>query len=152
MATFTPLADAIAAMLNGHDFSREFTAERIYDSLRDLETLETMRVDVLLGDKQSQPMDRSRQENTVRVEIACRQAVKQLAGGPDEKAELDALVGFMEEIDDFLTTPANRRPPAALWAGWQKSELLYPFLVPQLRGRIFASVLRLSYYVATGPA
>jgi len=152
MATFVPLADAIKDMLNGHEFSRQFTAVRLYDSLRDIETLETMRVDVLLGDKVSSPMDRSRQENTIRIEIAVRQVVKSLAGSDEETAELDALVAFLEEIDDYLTDPANRRPANAPWAGWQKSELLYPFVLAQLRGRIFASVLRLSYYVATGPA
>jgi hypothetical protein len=157
MASFTPLADAIAAMLNSPSFATAVGApvgqvNRIYDSNRNLEDLETQQIDVLLGDKKCTPLDRTRQKNTIRIEIAIRQAIRALAGSDDETTQLDNLVALMEDIDDYFSTWANRRPPNAPWAAWQESELLYPFLVPQLRARIFASVLRLTYFVVTGPA
>ena len=151
MATFIPLADAVKEMLNANEFSRQFTAARIYDPLRKLDEMETMRVDVLLGDKQIQALDRTRLHNDCRIEIAVRQVIKPLVGSDAEQTELDDLVGFMEEIGDFLAVPANRRPPAANWAGWQKSELVYPFLPAHLRGsHQFTSLLRITYFVVTG--
>ena len=154
MATFIPLADAIVAMLNGHTFtSAQFPpAERIYDALRNLEELENLRVDVLLGDKKQEPIDRTRMQNHPRIEIAVRRVIKAEAGSKEEKAQLDGLVAFVEEIDDFLSMHDNRRPLGAPWAAWQGSELVYPFLPLQLRRRQFTSLLRMTYFVCTDPA
>ena len=153
MASFIPLADAVKALLNQQTFSRSFVAARIYDPLRPLEITESMRVDVILGDRKSVPLDRSRMQNTCRVEIALREKIKPLAGSDDERVYLDGLVGFMEELDDCLSDHDNRRPPAAPYAAWQGSELVYPFLPLQLRSeRQFTSLLRLTYIVITGPA
>ena len=148
------LADAVKTMLNQASaqglFSKQFAAERIYDAMRPLEEMETMRVDVVLGDRKQVPLDRSRQQNTLRVEICIRQIVTEEAGSAAEKAKLDALVSFMEEIDQYTSLPGHRRPPAFTAAGWQGSELIYPFLPRQLReSRQFISLLRLTYLAVT---
>ena len=155
MSTISPfigLADAVVALLNGNvaagGFSQNFAAERIYDPMRPMETMETLRVDVVLGDKKCHPLDRSRQHNMLRIQIAARQVIKAAAGSSAEMAALDNLVNFMEEIDNFICLPANRRPVA--YCGWQESELVYPFLPKHLReSRQFTSLLTQTYFVAT---
>ena len=154
ISPFIGLASAVAAMLNAESasggFSRQFTAQRIYDPMRPMETLETMAVDVILGDKKCEPMDRQRQKNTVRIEVCVRQVIRPAAGSVEEQAALDELVNFVEEIDNFLSSHDNRRPPLAQYAGWQDSELVYPFLPKHLReSRQFTSLLRQTYFVAT---
>lgn len=145
----TTLADAVVTLLNGHAFSQAFTAVRVYDAMRPLDTLETLHIDVILGDRKSEPLNRLLQKDDVRVEVAARQVVNQPAGSAEETAALDALVVLMEEIDTFLSAPAQRRPTNASWAGWQGSELVYPYLPSQLRtSRQFTSLLRLTYLVA----
>ena len=148
---FIPLAEAVLKTLNAQEFSRPFRATRIYDALRQLPEMEQMRVDVLLGDRKSEPLDRSRMKNVVRIEIAVRQVIKGEAGSELEQQELDALVAFCEEIDDCLSDRSQRRLTAAPWAVWQGTEMVYPFLPQYLRGRQFTSLLRASYFVATGP-
>lgn len=152
MSLFNPLADAVVALLNAQTFSQQFTATRVYDSTRALETLGTLRVDVILGDRKSTPLDRSRQKDDIRVEVAVRQVVSRSAGLTEETAILDGLVALVEELDAFLSARANRRPPGAEWAGWQGSELVYPFLPAHVRdNRQFTSLLRLSYFVVRDP-
>lgn len=147
-ALFTPLADAIVTLLNAQTFATAFTATRIYDPLRPLEENETLRIDVVLGDRKSDPLDRSRLTEDVRVEVAARQVISAAAGSAAETTALDALVALVEEINTFLCAPAQRRPVA--WAGWQRSELVYPYLPAHLREkRQFTSLLRMSYLVVT---
>ena len=148
---FVQLADAVVSLLNAGKFSREFQAQRVYDPLNtNLGDFENFRVDVVLGDRKQEPLDRSRQKNSPRIEIIFRQLIKRAKGSDEEKADLDALVEFVESVDSWISLPANRRPPAASFAGWQGSELVYPFVPAQLRdSRLFISLLRLTYFVAT---
>jgi hypothetical protein len=153
MSIFAPLADAVAALLNANEFSMPFVAQRVYDPMRPMETMEQLRVDVVLGDKKCHPMDRARQQNDVRIEIVVRQVISPPAGSVQEQEALDALLALMESIDDYMCLQANRRPPDAPWAGWQESELVYPFLPKHLReSRQYTSLLRITYLVATAAA
>ncbi|MGO8691637.1 MAG: hypothetical protein ACLQLG_18615 [Thermoguttaceae bacterium] len=149
---FVPLADAVTSLLNSGSFSEKFTATRIYDPLRPLETLETLRVDVVIGDRKCAPFDRSRQKEEPRIDVCIRQVVNAPAGSAAETAILDGLVGLMEEIDTMFSAPANRTlPPGGNgWARWQNSDLVVPFMPKKLRDdRLFYSLLRLNYLVVT---
>jgi len=150
MSLYTPLADAVVSLLNANTFSQPFTAQRVYDPMRPMETMEQLRVDVVLADKKCHPMDRSREANEVKIDIFVRQVINAPAGSQQEQTQLDGLLSLMEDISDYMNLQANRRPPNALWAGWQESELVYPYIPSHLRSaRQYTSLLRLTYFVAT---
>jgi hypothetical protein len=147
-----PLGDAVVTLLNASTFSTPFTATRLYDAMRPLETLEQLRVDVVLGNRPCSPFDRSRQKNEPKIQIVARQKVAAPAGSPAETAILDTLLGLMESIDELFSSPGNRTLPPGEegWAKWQQSEVTVPYLPAALReDHIFYSLLTLQYLVIT---
>ena len=147
---FLNLADAVVALLNGNveNFPQPFAAQRMYDPLRQLGELETLQVDVILADRKQQILDRTRQQHDPRIEILFRQKIRAAEGSQEWINQLDALVYLVEEVDAFLSAPANRVPVA--YAKWQESELVYPFVPQHLRSaQQFSSLVRVRYAVFT---
>ncbi len=157
MSIFAPLAYAIKEQLlaaqNAGTFATQAIIESPVDGLRDDEELRLLRVDVLIGDKQCEPMDRARQKNTVRMDVVVRQTIKAPRKSLEERKERDELMAYVESLDEYLSAHDNRRPPDAQWAGWQNSETIIPYSPKLLReARLFYAVFRLTYFVATAPA
>ena len=149
-ALLVPLADAVTSLLNANTFSQKFTATRVYDAMRPLETLSALTVDVVIGDKESDPLDRTRQRETPNIDIVVRQVIAAPSGSADEANAIDALIALVESFDSCITDPANRRPAGAAWAAWQHSKLVMAYSPRKLREqRLFYSVLRVTYLVVT---
>ena len=91
----------------------------------------TLWVDVVCGDKTCAPLDRSRQKETLHVDIVVRQVITGVAAGSSEEtALLEGLMATVESIDRYLSAPAQRAipaPPAARLAVWQGSETVVPY-------------------------
>ncbi len=157
MSIFAPLVKAIAEQLIAAQqiegtFSRTALIEHPLDGLREDEELKALRVDVLIGDKQCEPLDRARQKNTIRMDVVVRQTIKAARKSREEKKEVDGLLAYVEQLDDYLSAHDNRRPPNADWAGWQNSETIIPYSPQLLRqDRLFYAVFRLNYLVVTAP-
>ena len=154
MSIFAPLQYAIVQQLlaaqKADAFSRPAVIEGPLDGLREDEELQQLRVDVLIGDKQCEPLDRARQRNTVRMDVVVRQIIKPQRKSEMESREVHGLMAYVEELDEYLSDHDNRRPPDAQWAAWQNSETIVAYSPPLLRAdRLFYSLFRLNYFVAT---
>ena len=153
MSYFLESADSIVRELNeapGDRFTRRLnTVQRIFDPHRELPELTRLRVDVVIGDRKTQPISRVLKQNKLRVDIAFRQHVDGEPESDQERKQLDGLVSFVEEVEEFFSNPPRRLKYAA-FAVWHETDLVYPYLPGQLdKKRQFTSLLRLTYLVAT---
>jgi len=156
MSIFRPLAKAIKEQLiaaqNAGTFSQTAVIDDPIDSMREDEDLKELRVDVLIGDKTCEPLQRVYQKNMVRMDICVRQIIGPVRGSHEERRQHNELMSYVEQLDEYLAVHANRRPPQATWAAWQNSETVIPFSPALLRQhRLFYSLFRITYFVATGP-
>ena len=155
MSLFSPLAKAIAEQLIAGQkvdgtFSLPATIEHPLDDLRADEDLKVLRVDVLIGDKKCEPADRARQSNRLRMDVVVRKKITSVRNSLEEREEVDGLLAYTEQLDDFLSDPANRRLSSFSWAEWENSETVIPYSPWRLRqDRLFYSVFRLEYSVFT---
>jgi len=139
MARATDLADAIVTLLNGHEFSQDFTAERQFRPRYEMRDLKTLRVTVVPGGLEAERYSRTEDAETYRVGVAVQ---KKLGDEANEEAEIETLLDLAEEIDLYLR--AQRiDSPEAVWTGTEHPTLYDPDHLDQLR--CFTSVLTLTY-------
>ena len=118
----TNVAQAVADMLNGHEFSTPFTAERVALPEFDLAEMQELHVTVVPRQVESETLDRGRDAHDVKVDVAVQKKVASLA--------------------DYL----NRRPLAEVGAVWRKTENAPVYSPEHLREmRQFTSVLTVTY-------
>jgi hypothetical protein len=131
------IAQEVTDLLNGHEFSQPFTAERTMLPERDLSEMATLRVTVVPREIEVSPLDRVRDARNVAVDVAVQQKPASLA-----VEDTDALMALVQEVAQFL----NRRHLAN--AAWQKTAIK-PLCAPDhLREkRLFTSVLTVTYKV-----
>jgi hypothetical protein len=131
------VAQAVTDALDGQTFSQEFTAQRMALPLFTLEEMQTLHVTVVPREVASNVLDRSRDENEIKVDVAVQ---KKVASAAIE--EVDPLLSLVQEISDFL----NRRSMGD--AGWVKTENKPVYAPEHLREKQqFTSVLTLTYRV-----
>lgn len=145
-AKIIEIADALVWELNAATFSRKFTAERCYQPTFDLPDLQTLKVTVV--PKGISPMagegSRGAMQHDYQVHVAVQK--KLATTGDEQKAELDALMLFVEEIAKHLE---RNRLGACEDAKWVTQELDPVFLPEHLEElRQFTSVLTLTYRAA----
>ena len=102
MAILTDIADAVVATLNGHTFTKQFTAVRSYRPVFAREELKALHVTVVPGGYTMENAGRGQVQEDYTVEVAVMQAPETC-----DAAHLDPLVGLVEEIRDFFLV--NRR-------------------------------------------
>ena len=102
MAIIANLAAAVVTAMNGHAFSKTFTAVRSYRPVFAREELKTLHVTVVPGGYTMENAGRGQIQEDYTVEVAVMQAPEALS-----TAALDALMGLVEEIRDFFLV--NRR-------------------------------------------
>jgi hypothetical protein len=105
MAVLADIADAVVTALNGHTFTKPFTAVRSYRPVYTREEMKDLHVTVVPGGYAMENLGRGQVQEDYTVEIAVQQAPEATSN-----AALDPLVGLVEEIRDFFL--ANRRPAA----------------------------------------
>jgi hypothetical protein len=134
------LADAVTAQLNAGDFSQEFTAERVYQrpasEENDTAFYDTLRVLVAPGGIDTSLAARTKTDDVVTVDV---HVTKREA----EAANLDALVGLVQELADSFRFVRLTELPEAAWIGSQIDPV---FDADQLSTRrTFSSTVTLSY-------
>jgi hypothetical protein len=139
MAVIIDIADAVVATLNAGTFSQAFTAERHYLPRFELPDLATLRVSVVPKGITSQALDRKRDQNDYRIDVA----VQHKAG--IDLATFDALMNLVEEIGDYLqATPLVGYPQARVFD--MVNEPIYaPEHIDEFRA--FTSVMTFTYRV-----
>jgi len=140
MHTTVQVAQAVADALNAHEFSVAFTAERMALPAFTLEEMQTLHVTVVPREVAGSVLDRARDEDEVKVDVAVQ---KKVASAANE--EIDPLLALVQEIADFL----NRRPMDG--ASWKKTENKPVYAPEHLREKQqFTSVLTVTYRMVRG--
>ena len=135
MHTTVQVAQAVADALNAHEFSVAFTAERMALPAFTLEEMQTLHVTVVPREIASSILDRARDEDEVKVDVAVQKKVASAA-----VEEVDPLLALVQEIADFLNRTAMGD------ATWKKTENKPVYAPEHLREkRLFTSVLTLTY-------
>ncbi len=142
MHTTVAVAQAVTDALNGHTFSMPFTAQRMALPLFTLEEMKTLHVTVVPREVASSVLDRSRDEEEVKVDVAVQKKVASAV-----VSEVDPLLALVQEISDFL----NRRAMNA--ATWKRTESKPVYAPEHLHEKQqFTSVLTITYRAVKPPA
>jgi len=144
------IADALADALNdeGNDFSMEFAAARAYQALLELPEMKDLHVTVVPKGVALAPADRSRVQHDVQVDIAVQKKLGPATDDEeeyDEQAELDGLMGLVEELSDFLKFRRLGSQPTAAWVKTENDPIYSQDHLERLRQ--FTSVLTVTYRV-----
>lgn len=107
------IAEAIAAELRGHTFTLSPKVSRLYMQGKDLLLTEanTLRVDVQVGDCETEFATRALTQYTCRTDIAVRKkfvpAETVAATGKIDVAEIDRLILLTQQIHDFFSRDSD---------------------------------------------
>ena len=140
MSVITDIAEAVKDELNGETFSQEFTAERHYQPLFELPDMKTLHVTVVPKGVEVTPAGRSNNHYDYQVDVAVQKKF-----GKGDAAELDPLVGLVEEIADFFRLRRLTAYPTAVWRRTEHPTVYAPEHMDELRQ--FTSVLTLTFRV-----
>lgn len=140
MALIADIADAVVDALNGQTFSQPVTAERAYRAAFDLQEMKDLHVTVVPKGLELITAGRGVAQSDVQIDIGVQ---KKLATGDD--AEIDELMGLVEEIAEFVRT--TRQFGDAAWVKTENSPIYSQEHLGELRQ--FTSVLTLTLRVLT---
>ena len=140
MARITDIADAVVAALNGHTFSQVLTVARAYRPVFELQDMKDLRVTVVPKAVELTTAGRGLAQSDVQIDIGVQ---KKLADTDD--AEIDALMGLVQEIADFIR--ATGRFGDAAWIKTDNAPIYSQEHLGELRQ--FTSVLTLTLRVMT---
>jgi len=135
MHTTVQVAQAVTDALNANEFTVTFTAQRAALPAFTLEEMKDLHVTVVPREVASSVLDRTRDEQEVKVDVAVQKKVASA-----DVAEVDALLALVQEISDFL----NRKAMGD--AAWKKTENKPVYAPEHLREKQqFTSVLTVTY-------
>jgi len=140
MALIADIAEAVVTALNGHTFSRPFTAQRSYRPVFDLKDMTDLHVTVVPKGVELTTAGRGLAQSDVQVDIGVQ---KKLAGG--DNAEIDSLVDLVQEIAEFVR--ATGRFADAAWVKTENTPIYSQEHLGELRQ--FTSVLTLTLRAMT---
>jgi len=146
MALIADIAEAVVTALNGHTFSQPFTAARAYRPVFDLKDMTDLHVTVVPKGVELTTAGRGLAQSDVQIDIGVQ---KKLASA--DNAEIDALVGLVQEIAEFVRSTGRFGLPAGAGdAAWVKTENT-PIYSQEHLGELrqFTSVLTLTLRVMT---
>lgn len=140
MALIPDIAEAVVAALNGHTFSQPFTAQRAFRPVFDLAEMKDLHVTVVPKGVELSTAGRGLAQSDVQIDIGVQ---KKLAAG--ENAEIDALMGLVQEVAEFVR--ATGRFGDAAWIKTENTPIYSQEHLGELRQ--FTSVLTLTLRVMT---
>lgn len=140
MALIPDIAEAVAAAMNGHTFSQPFTAQRAFRPVFDLAEMKDLHVTVVPKGVELSTAGRGLAQSDVQIDIGVQ---KKLAAG--ENAEIDALMGLVQEVAEFVR--ATGRFGDAAWIKTENTPIYSQEHLGELRQ--FTSVLTLTLRVMT---
>ena len=141
MTTILQIADSVTAELNAAELSQPIDAERLYVPNFDLEDMKELRVSVVPREVEFLPKDRSQNRYHGKIDIAVQKKFKD-----GDNAEIDPLVGLVEEIADVFRMKRLDSLVAARCIHVENSVLYSTEHWEQLRQ--FTSLLTLTFEVA----
>lgn len=148
MSTITAIADAVVARLNAGSggYSMPFTAVRRYQPVFDLEDLATLRVSVVPRSLAIVGASRQTSQFDAQIDIGVQKRLSPAPASPaSDETEIDALLGLVEEIADWLRFARLPTTPEAVWVGVAQEPVVAGEHLEQHRQ--FTSILTVTYRV-----
>ncbi len=146
MPLVTDIAYAVVSELNdpgAPGFSQPFTAQRYYHPVFDLAEMKDLHVTVVPRGVEMSTAGRALVQSDVQIDIGVQKKLS--ADSTGDIAEIDALMGLVQEIIGFLRCCRLSSLPAAAWVRTENSPIFAPEHLEQLRQ--FTSVITLTYRV-----
>ncbi|MBX3356434.1 MAG: hypothetical protein KF724_12130 [Phycisphaeraceae bacterium] len=144
MSTITDIADAVAARLNAGTFSMPFTAVRRYQPVYALDELATLRVSVVPRSLAIVGASRQTSQVDAQIDIGVQKRLSSSPASPaSDEAEIDALLGLVEEIADWMRFARLPTTPEAVWVGVAQEPVVAGEHLEQHRQ--FTSILTVTY-------
>jgi len=140
MPVLTDIAEAVKDELNGHDFSQEFEAARLYQPLFELPEMKTLHVTVVPQGVDMQVSSRTLVQHDYGIDVAVQKKFE-----ADDAVELDPLMALVEEIADFFRLRRLDAVPAAIWVKTENKPVYSQEHMQQFRQ--FTSVITLTFRV-----
>lgn len=134
------VADAVVANLNAGSFDPAFTAQRQYRPAFDLAALDELRISVVPKSLQIANASRGVRTFDVSIDIGVQQKVD-----ADDVANLDDLMGLVEQIGDHLSLNPLAEMPEAVFVSITNEPIFAPEHLDQQR--VFTSVLTVVYQI-----
>jgi len=138
------IADAVAAALNARTFTASFKAQRAYLPTFELKDLAELRVSVVPKADESSAASRKEAQHDVQIDVAVQKKLS--SGRKDEAAEIDGLMGLVQEIAAALWE-AGRFAGVAALVRTENSPIYAPEHLREMR--LFTSLLTLTLRVMT---
>ena len=138
MSIIADIADAVLAALNGHSFSQSFTAVRAYRAEYDLRDMGALRVTVVPKAVEMTTAGRGLAQSDIQIDLAVQKKLSANSSG--DNAEIDALMGLVQEIAEFIRSTG--RFSDAVWGKTENSPIYAPEHLGEMR--LFTSVLTLT--------
>jgi hypothetical protein len=132
------IADAVVTALNGHQFSETFAAVRAYRPEYDLRELADLRVTVVPKSIEMTTAGRGLAQSDIQIDLAVQKKLSANSSG--DNAEIDALMGLVQEIAEFIRSTG--RFSDAVWGKTENSPIYAPEHLGEMR--LFTSVLTLT--------
>lgn len=139
-STTIQIADAVVAELNDASLSLPFTARRSYLPTYKLEELDELHVTVIAKDVVGEMVDRSRDNETHRIDVGIQKRLSEIANGT-----IDPLMQVSREIRDHLKRRQLTDFPTAAIIGFEHDPVYVPRHLEEHNQ--FTSVITLSYLV-----
>ena len=140
MATIVDIADAVVAELNSGTFSQAMEAVRLYRPQFDLAEMATLHVTVVPKAVETSGASRAGMQYDVSVDVAVQKKLT-----TESNAEIDVLMGLVEEIADFFRLRRLEQYQNAMWLRTENDPAWSPGHLEELRQ--FTSVLTLTFRV-----
>lgn len=138
MAAIIDIAEAVKEELNGGTFSQSFTAQRHYQPTFELKDMKTLHVTVVPKDIEMQLATRNTSQHDCRIDVAIQKKLQSA-----DLAEIDELMGLVEEIINFMSRRKLASAPSALWIKTVNEPIYATEHLEQFRQ--FTSILTLTY-------
>jgi hypothetical protein len=140
MSDIPTIADAVVAALNGHSFSQPFTARRAYLPVYDLKDMDSLHVTVVPKGVEMTTAGRGFAQSDVQIDVAVQKRLD-----PADNAQIDALMGLVQEIAEFVRSTG--RFGDAAWVKTENSPIYSQEHLGELRQ--FTSVLTVTLRTMT---
>ena len=138
MAMIADIAGAVVTALNGHTFSQPFTAARAYLPVFDLKDMKDLHMTVVPRGVEMTTAGRGLAASDIQIDVAVQKKL-----GSADNAEIDALMGLVQEIAEFVR--ATGRFGDGSWVRTENVPIYSPEHLGELRQ--FTSVLTLTLKV-----
>lgn len=140
MSRLVQIADAVAASLNGGNFSQPFEAKRLHQPSFDLAELDELRVSVVPKSQGISAASRAGSSYDCAVDVGVQKRVD-----PADLPQVDALLDLVEEMIEHLNGQPLEDVPGAAFLSIKWEPVLVAEHLDQLR--VFTSVVTITYRV-----